>query len=117
MAKVTVQIFENGKALGEGTATVHDASTEQQAVDTIFKHVRIDRQYRFLGSNGFLIPSTAFQTGSDYLLFNGGKGLYQSGNSIVRPASHCSCPTESQLSIDCPVHHAGISAALSVVGL
>lgn len=45
------------------------------------------------------------------------KGLYQSGKSIVLPAQHCSCPSESQLSIDCPVHHAGISAALSVVGL
>lgn len=71
--KITVQIFENGKPLGEGTATVADALTEQDAVDTIFQHVRIDRQYRFLGNNGFIIPSTAVSTGSDYLLYNGGK--------------------------------------------
>lgn len=45
------------------------------------------------------------------------KGLHQSGKSIVLQSPHCSCPSESQLSIDCAVHRAGISAALSGVGL
>lgn len=68
--KITVQIFENGKALGEGVANVKDAATEQEAVDTMFSAMRIDRQYRFLGSHGFIIPTGKT---NDYMLFNGGK--------------------------------------------
>lgn len=46
------------------------AENEQAAVDHIFKHVRIDRRYRFLGEHGFVLPTPS---ASDYLLFNGGK--------------------------------------------
>jgi hypothetical protein len=70
MVKITVQIFENGYALGEGIATVKEASTEQEAVDIMFKHMRVDRQFRFLGHNGFIIPTGK---ADDYMLFNGGK--------------------------------------------
>jgi hypothetical protein len=68
--KITVQVFENGKALGEGIATVERALAEQEAVDALFMHMRIDRQFRFLGSYGFIIPSGK---DGDHMLFNGGK--------------------------------------------
>ena len=68
--KITVQVFESGNALGEGVANVKEAKSEQEAVDIIFGHMRIDRQFRFLGRHGFVIPSGK---DGDYMLFNGGK--------------------------------------------
>lgn len=67
--RITVQIFRNGEALGEGHATL-EAESEQAAVDEIFRHVRIDQRYRFLGHNGFITPTGESDS---YLLWNGGK--------------------------------------------
>jgi hypothetical protein len=68
--QITVQIFEDQKALGEVVVRDSAAETEQDAVDTIFKCVRIDRRYRFLGAHGFILPT---DTTAAYLLYNGGR--------------------------------------------
>ncbi len=68
---ITVQVFSNGEALAEVVANVKAAVSEQDAVDQLFRHVRIDRQYRFLGRHGFILPTDA-QVNS-HLLFKGGK--------------------------------------------
>ena len=68
--KITLQAFRNSEALGEYIANVDEATTEQEAVDILFLHMRIDLQYRFLGNSGFIIPSGK---SNDYMLFNGGR--------------------------------------------
>jgi len=55
--KLTVQVFQNSKPIGEYIANVRDAKTEQEAVDTFIRCARIDLRYRFLGSRGMLRPS------------------------------------------------------------
>ena len=55
--KLTIQVFQNGEAVGEYRANVSGVTTEQQAVDKFISCARIDLRYRFLGMNGILMPS------------------------------------------------------------
>lgn len=56
--KITVQAFQNGKALGEYIANVKEANTEQEAVNIFLKYSRIDLQFRFLGMHGIVTASS-----------------------------------------------------------
>jgi hypothetical protein len=66
--KIAMQVFDNGEPLGEYVFSA--GTTEQAIVDDLFRHARIDFQYRFLGSYGFIIPTGK---DGDYMLFNGGR--------------------------------------------
>lgn len=56
--QITVQVFQNGEAIGEYRANVKEAKTEQEAVDTFLKYARIDLRYVFLGARRKLTPSS-----------------------------------------------------------
>lgn len=55
--RITIQVFENNEPMGEHVANVGEVQTEQEAVDVMSRHLRIDLRYRFLGMHGFLKPS------------------------------------------------------------
>lgn len=64
--RLTVLIFRNGEPLAEHAMWIKSA-TETEAVDTFLRLARIDFRYKFLGQNGFVLPSDP----NDYLIWKG----------------------------------------------
>lgn len=57
--RLTIQVFQNGEAVGEYVANF-PKETETEAVDLFLQHARIDLRYRFLGEYGFVQPSEKY---------------------------------------------------------
>ena len=79
---VTVQVSQNGKALGEYTAMI-PAPSEVEAVDYFLRFARTDLRYRFLGESGIVNPSLPVYTCPDShcTTFNAGQAFRGSGAS------------------------------------
>lgn len=55
--RIAVLVSNGNESIGEYVFHVKNVDSELQAVNKLYRSLRTNLQYKFLGENGFVIPS------------------------------------------------------------